>query len=153
MAARIRELLTADDASASLSCRMATTAYVVGAHFGWRRGLSAGIGRARGSCAILVASIGLALAVTLAGISGNRHAGGSQRNQRVRNPDRPGDPGPRGPRSPGHGSPAHLPSAGHRGWAGAVIVGGFGLPAVLGAAPGTFCLPRTLTTTYQAART
>jgi Mn2+/Fe2+ NRAMP family transporter len=35
----------------------------------WRRGLSEGIGRARGFYAVLVASIGLALAVTLAGIS------------------------------------------------------------------------------------
>jgi Mn2+/Fe2+ NRAMP family transporter len=47
---------------------MATTAHVVGAHFDWRRGLSERIGRARGFYAILVASIGLALAVSLAGI-------------------------------------------------------------------------------------
>ena len=48
---------------------MATTAYVVGAHFDWRRGLSEGIGRARGFYGVLAASIGLALAVALAKIS------------------------------------------------------------------------------------
>ena len=41
---------------------------MVGAHFNWRRGLSEQIGRARGFCAVLIASIGLALAVSLAGI-------------------------------------------------------------------------------------
>ena len=53
----------------ALPVLMATTAYVVGAHFGWRRGLSEGIGHARGFYAVLVAAIGLALAVTLANIS------------------------------------------------------------------------------------
>ena len=53
----------------ALPVLLATTACVAGAHFNWRRGLSEGIGRARGFCAILVASIGLALAVTLAGLS------------------------------------------------------------------------------------
>src|SRR6202034_1368542 len=52
----------------ALPVLMATTAYVVGAHFDWRRGLSEGIGRARAFYAILVASIGLALAASLAGI-------------------------------------------------------------------------------------
>ena len=52
----------------ALPVLMATTAEVVGAQFGWRRGLSEGIGRARGFYAVLVASIGLALAVSLAGI-------------------------------------------------------------------------------------
>jgi Mn2+/Fe2+ NRAMP family transporter len=52
----------------ALPVLMATTAYVVGADFNWRRGLSEGIGRAPGFYAVLVASIGLALAVTLAGI-------------------------------------------------------------------------------------
>ena len=53
----------------ALPVLLATTACVAGAHFNWRRGLSGGIGRARGFCAILVASIGLAPAVTLAGLS------------------------------------------------------------------------------------
>jgi Mn2+/Fe2+ NRAMP family transporter len=44
---------------------MASTAYVVGAHFNWRRGPS---GRARRFCAILAASIGLALVVSVAKI-------------------------------------------------------------------------------------
>ena len=52
----------------ALPVLMATTAYVVGVHFNWRRGLSEGIGRARGFYAVLVASIGLALAVTVANI-------------------------------------------------------------------------------------
>jgi hypothetical protein len=47
---------------------MASTAYVVGAHFNWRRGLSERAGRARRFCAILAASIGLALVVSLAKI-------------------------------------------------------------------------------------
>jgi Mn2+/Fe2+ NRAMP family transporter len=49
----------------ALPVLMATTAYVVGAHFGWRRGLSEGIGAAPGFYAALAASIGLATAVTL----------------------------------------------------------------------------------------
>ncbi len=53
----------------ALPVLMATTAYVVGAHFNWRRGLSEGIGRARAFYAVLVASVGLALAVSLAKIS------------------------------------------------------------------------------------
>ncbi len=48
---------------------LATTGYVVGAHFNWRRGLSEGVGRARGFYAILVASTALALAVSLAKVS------------------------------------------------------------------------------------
>jgi len=52
----------------ALPVMIATTAHVVGAHFRWRRGLSQGIGQAPGFYAILVASVGLALAVTLAGI-------------------------------------------------------------------------------------
>lgn len=50
----------------ALPVLIATTAYVVGAHFGWRRGLSEGIGSAPGFYAALAASIGLAIAVTLA---------------------------------------------------------------------------------------
>jgi len=53
----------------ALPVLMATTAYVTGAHFDWRRGLSEGIGHARGFYAVLVASIGLALGVALANIS------------------------------------------------------------------------------------
>jgi Mn2+/Fe2+ NRAMP family transporter len=53
----------------ALPVLMATTAYVVGAHFNWRRGLSERVGSARCFYAILVASIGLALAVSLAKIS------------------------------------------------------------------------------------
>jgi Mn2+/Fe2+ NRAMP family transporter len=53
----------------ALPVLMATTAYVTGAHFDWRRGLSEGIGDARGFYAVLVASIGLALGVALANIS------------------------------------------------------------------------------------
>ena len=122
----------------ALPVLVATTAHVVGAHFGWRRGLSEGIGRARGFYAILVASIGLALAVSLAGISviamlvAASVAGGLGtpiglvilvRLAR--------DPQVMGPR----------PISGRlavAGWAVAVIVGGFGLLAILGTALGTF---------------
>jgi Mn2+/Fe2+ NRAMP family transporter len=52
----------------ALPVLLATTAYVVGAHFGWHRGLSEGIGRAPGFYGVLLASTGLALAVSLAGI-------------------------------------------------------------------------------------
>ena len=48
---------------------MVTTAYVLGAQFDWRRGLSEGIGRARGFYGVLAASVGLALVVALANIS------------------------------------------------------------------------------------
>jgi hypothetical protein len=44
---------------------MATTAHVVGAQFDWRRGLSEGIGNARGFYAVLAASIGLAVVLAL----------------------------------------------------------------------------------------
>jgi Mn2+/Fe2+ NRAMP family transporter len=50
----------------ALPTLMATTAYVVGAQFGWRRGLSEGMGAAPGFYATLVISVGLAVAVTLA---------------------------------------------------------------------------------------
>jgi Mn2+/Fe2+ NRAMP family transporter len=53
----------------ALPVLLATTAHVAGAYFDWRRGLSERIDRARGFYAILVASIGLALAVSLARIS------------------------------------------------------------------------------------
>jgi Mn2+/Fe2+ NRAMP family transporter len=48
---------------------MATTAYVVGAQFDWRCGLSEPVSKAGGFYAVLTASIGLAVAVTLANIS------------------------------------------------------------------------------------
>jgi Mn2+/Fe2+ NRAMP family transporter len=53
----------------ALPVLMATTAYVVGAHFDWRRGLSEPVSHARGFYGVLAASIGLAFAVTLANIS------------------------------------------------------------------------------------
>src|ERR1039457_5113071 len=116
---------------------MATTAYVVGAHFNWRRGLSEGIGRAPGFYAILVASIGLALAVTLAKIpvigmlvaasviGGFGTPIGLVILVRVAR-----DPRVMGPRPISR----RLAIAG---WAVAIIVGGFGLLAILGAALGT----------------
>lgn len=52
----------------ALPVLMATTAYVVGAEFDWRRGLSERVSRARGFYAVLAASIGLATAVDLAGV-------------------------------------------------------------------------------------
>jgi Mn2+/Fe2+ NRAMP family transporter len=48
---------------------MASTAYVVGAQFDWRRGLSEPVSKAGGFYAILTASIGLAVGVTLTNIS------------------------------------------------------------------------------------
>jgi Mn2+/Fe2+ NRAMP family transporter len=53
----------------ALPVLMATTAYVVGAQFDWRRGLSEPIGHARGFYGVLAASIGLAFAMTLAKVS------------------------------------------------------------------------------------
>jgi Mn2+/Fe2+ NRAMP family transporter len=53
----------------ALPVLMATTAYVVGAQFDWRRGLSEPIGRARGFYGALAASVALGLAVSLAKIS------------------------------------------------------------------------------------
>jgi Mn2+/Fe2+ NRAMP family transporter len=46
-----------------------SSAYVVGAQFNWRRGLSEGISRAHRFYGVLGASIGLAVAVAMAGIS------------------------------------------------------------------------------------
>ena len=51
----------------ALPVLIATTAYVVGAQLDWRRGLSEGIGRARAFYGMLAASVGLALAASLAG--------------------------------------------------------------------------------------
>jgi NRAMP (natural resistance-associated macrophage protein)-like metal ion transporter len=52
----------------ALPVLMVTTAYVVGAEFDWRRGLSEGIGHARGFYAVLAASIGLGVAVDVVGV-------------------------------------------------------------------------------------
>jgi Mn2+/Fe2+ NRAMP family transporter len=53
----------------ALPVLMATTAYVVGAQFDWRRGLSERVSNAVGFYAVLAVSIGLAVAVTLAHVS------------------------------------------------------------------------------------
>jgi Mn2+/Fe2+ NRAMP family transporter len=53
----------------ALPVLMATTAYVVGAQFDWRRGLSEPVRQARGFYGVLAASIGLAFVVTVANIS------------------------------------------------------------------------------------
>jgi Mn2+/Fe2+ NRAMP family transporter len=53
----------------ALPVLMATTAYVVGAQFNWRRGLSQPISQARRFYATLVASIGLAVVTALARVS------------------------------------------------------------------------------------
>jgi Mn2+/Fe2+ NRAMP family transporter len=52
----------------ALPVLMATTAHVVGAEFDWRRGLSHKVRHARGFYAILAASIALGVAVGLAGV-------------------------------------------------------------------------------------
>jgi Mn2+/Fe2+ NRAMP family transporter len=53
----------------ALPVLMATTAYVVGAQFDWRRGLSEQVSHAWGFYGVLIASVALAVAVTLANIS------------------------------------------------------------------------------------
>lgn len=53
----------------ALPVLMATTAYVVGAQFDWRRGLSESVGDARAFYGVLAASIALAFAMALANIS------------------------------------------------------------------------------------
>ena len=121
----------------ALPVLMATTAYVVGAHFNWRRGLSEGIGRAPGFYAILVASTGLALAVTLAKIpvigmlvAASVIGGFGTPIGLVILVRLARDPRVMGPRPISR----RLAIAG---WAVAIIVGGFGLLAILGAALGT----------------
>jgi Mn2+/Fe2+ NRAMP family transporter len=52
----------------ALPVLMATTAYVVGAHFDWRRGLSEPVDNAWGFYGVLAASLALAVAVGLANI-------------------------------------------------------------------------------------
>jgi len=53
----------------ALPVLMATTAYVVGAQFDWRRGLSEQVRNAGAFYGVLAASVGLAVAVSLANIS------------------------------------------------------------------------------------
>ena len=53
----------------ALPVLMATTAHVVGAQFDWRRGLSERVSHAGGFYGVLIASVGLAVAVTLANVS------------------------------------------------------------------------------------
>ena len=53
----------------ALPVLLATTAYVAGAQFDWRRGLSERVTNARGFYGVLAASLGLALAVTLTNVS------------------------------------------------------------------------------------
>jgi Mn2+/Fe2+ NRAMP family transporter len=53
----------------ALPVLMATTAYVVGAEFDWRRGLSEQVSNARRFYGVLAASVGLAVVVSLANIS------------------------------------------------------------------------------------
>lgn len=106
--------------------------------FSWRRGLSERVGRARGFYAVLVASTGLALAVSVAGISVNGMLVTASVIGGFGTPDGPGAPSPPGPRFPGHRASDHFRKLAIAGWAVAVIVGGFGLLAVIGAAAGTF---------------
>jgi Mn2+/Fe2+ NRAMP family transporter len=53
----------------ALPVLMSTTAYVAGAHFDWRRGLSERLTDARGFYGLIAASLGLAFFVSLMGIS------------------------------------------------------------------------------------
>jgi Mn2+/Fe2+ NRAMP family transporter len=122
----------------ALPVLMATTAYVVGAHFNWNRGLSKGIGRARGFYTIVVASIGLALIVSLAKIpvismlvAASVLGGLGAPIGLVILVRLARDPQVMGPRLISR----QLAMAG---WAVAVIVGGFGLLAILWAAVGAF---------------
>jgi Mn2+/Fe2+ NRAMP family transporter len=115
---------------------MASTAYVIGAHFNWRRGLSARASRARRFYAILVASTGLALVVSVAKIPvigmllAASVTGGSE-------PHRPGAPGPPA-RDPQVMGPQRITRRlAIAGWAVTVIVSSLGLLAILGAAVGT----------------
>ena len=122
----------------ALPVLLATTAYVVGAHFDWRRGLSQRIGQARGFYAVLVASIGLALAVSLAGIpvigllvAASVIGGFGTPIGLVLLVRLARDPQVMGAQPISR----RLAAAG---WAVAVIVGGFGLLFVIGAALGMF---------------
>jgi Mn2+/Fe2+ NRAMP family transporter len=120
----------------ALPILIATTGYVAGAQFDWRRGLSQRAGHARGFYAILAASTGLAVAVSLAEVpvAGMLVAasviGGSGTPiglvlliRLARDPQVMGL----------HRISCRLAIAG---WAITVIVGGFGLLAILAAAAG-----------------
>jgi len=117
---------------------MATTGYVVGAQFSWRRGLSQGIGRARRFYAVPVGSIGLALAVSLAGIpvigmlvAASVIGGLGTPIGLVLLVRLARDPQVMGPqRISGR--------LAHAGWAVAVFVGGFGVLFIIGPALGIF---------------
>ena len=122
----------------ALPVLIATTAYVVGAQFNWPRGLSEGLGRARGFYVTLGASIGLALAVSLAGIpvidmlvAASVLGGLGTPIGLVILVRLARDPQVMGLRPISRG----LAIAG---WAVAVIVGGFGLLVVMGPALGAF---------------
>lgn len=122
----------------ALPVLIATTAYVVGAHFNWRRGLSERIGHARGFYAILVASIALAVAVSLAGIpvismllAASVIAGFGTPISLVLLIRLARDPQVMGPAPISR----RLAAAG---WATTILTGGFGLLALLAATTGTF---------------
>jgi Mn2+/Fe2+ NRAMP family transporter len=53
----------------ALPVLIASTGYVIGAHFDWRHGLSVPVSQARRFYAVLAVSVGLAVAVTLARVS------------------------------------------------------------------------------------
>jgi Mn2+/Fe2+ NRAMP family transporter len=121
----------------ALPVLLATTAHVVGAQFGWDRGLSEKTGRARGFYAVLVASIALALGVTLAGIpvigmlvAASVIGGFGTPVGLVLLVRLARDPRVMGPRP-------ISPWLAIAGWAVAIIVGGLGLLAIIGAAVGT----------------
>jgi NRAMP (natural resistance-associated macrophage protein)-like metal ion transporter len=122
----------------ALPVLMATTAYVVGAEFNWRRGLSEKVSRARGFYTVLAASIGLAAAVDLAGVPllgmliAASVVGGLGTPigmvllvRLARNPQVMGD------------RPISLWLA-IAGWTATVVVGGFGLLYIVGAVLGQF---------------
>ena len=97
----------------ALPVLMATTAYVVGAQFDWRRGLSERVAGAQRFYLTLAASIGLGLATSLAEISAIDMLGRSERDRGLGTvwPDAPCSPGPG---SCGHGRPTHLATARRR---------------------------------------
>ena len=122
----------------ALPVLMATTAHVVGAEFDWRRGLSEKVRHARGFYGILAASIALGVAVDLAGVQliamlvAASVIGGLGTPIGVvllvgigRDPQVMGD----------QRISVRLAIAG---WTVAVVVGGFGLLYVIGAALGKF---------------
>ncbi len=122
----------------ALPVLMATTAHVVGAEFDWRRGLSQKVRHAQGFYGILAASIALGVAVDLAGVPpivmlvaasvigglgtpiGIALLVGLGRDPQVMGDQR---------------ISVRLAAAG---WTAAIVVGGFGLLYVIGAALGKF---------------